>query len=150
MKYPDQLNTKVSSNTKSMLKVIKDDTGITPRHIIEEFIKDYCSTKPKGINLKIKEIEKKIKELDNQMVFIKEQKTELEIELKTYKDSLNKTLDSYIDTDLDNAVTSIKNICKDRNYNSLEEIPEPTFISIAKANKIDVKDLKKEVLKELF
>lgn len=150
-KYNSRIQGLISDKDKSKLEAIKkENSDISMRTIIEDFINDYCSTNPKGIKLTIKETEKEISDIDNQINSLYEDKTKLEIKLKSYKDKLNTTLDSYIDTELNKAVDSIAITCKQRNYISFEEIPEPTFIQVAKFNKVDVETLKDSVKKELF
>jgi septal ring factor EnvC (AmiA/AmiB activator) len=96
MKYQARINARIAYKEKIKLEAIKkENNDITVRYILEYFIKDYCSTNPKGIKIKIKEIENDIKEIEDQISSLYENKTKLEIELKTYKDKLNKTLDSY-------------------------------------------------------
>jgi len=147
-KYTERVDGLISANDKEKLKAIKkENNDITIRYIIEEFIADYCSTKPKGIKLEIKEIEKEIKDIEDQIYKLHEDKIKLEIELKTKKDKLNTTLDSYIDEDLTKAIESINKICDDRNFTVFEDIPEITFIQIAKNNKTSLETLKKEVKK---
>jgi len=149
-KDSDKLTTRINKEDKAILKVIKKETNnlITPRYILQEFIKEYCETEPKGIKISIKELEKNIKEIDKQMHILKTDKHNLELKLKTYKDKLNKTLDMYIDEDLNNAVKSIITIYNQHNYMSFDEIPEQTFIEIAKYHKLDWKTLKEEVKKK--
>lgn len=150
-KYTKRVDSFVSENTKSKLQAIKkENNDITIRYILEKFVEDYCETEPKGIKLKIKQLEDDKKEIEDQINTLHENKIKIDIEIKTYRDKLNKTLDNYIDTDLTKSVKSIANICKDQNYYTFDDIPEPTFIKIAKNNKIEVETLKQEVSKELF
>jgi len=142
----------VDENVKKQLKAIKKETNdkITPRYILEEFVKEYCSTTPKGIKLKIKELENKKQENNDIINQATKENIEIDIEIKTYKDMLNKTLDIYINDDLIKAVESISKICNDRNIEIFEDIPEVTFVQIAKANRIDIEMLKKEVKKDFI
>lgn len=147
-KYDSRINAKISNEDKLKLEEIKkENPDISIRVIIEEFLKDYCSTNPKGIKLKIKELEYKLLEIQEERSLLDEKETKLNIQLKTYKDSLNKTLDNYIDTDLIKATNSISDLCKQQGFTSFEEIPEISFINIAKHNKIKVESLKEEVNK---
>ena len=144
----DQINSRISKKDKEILKAIKkSDDKITPRYILESFIQDYCSTKPQGIKIKIKEVEHEIKELENYINSLQEDKTKLEIKLKTYQDQLNKKLDDYIDENLIKAIDSVSETSKQKNIELFEDIPEVTFINIAKYNKIELKTLKDEVKK---
>lgn len=144
-----KLTTRINKEAKDLLAIIKDeDKKITPRYILEEFVRDYCEATPKGNKFKIKEIEKEIKKIENKIYKLHEDKTKLEIELKTRKDKLNKTLDSYIDENLNNAVKSIIKTYNQQKYTSFEDIPKQTFILVAKNYKIDCKILKNEVRKK--
>jgi hypothetical protein len=148
-KYKSKINAKISDETKATLEAIKkENNDITIRYILEDFIKGYCETNPKGVKLKIKKFEKEIKEIVNQINILHEKKIKLEIELKTYKDKLNKTLDIYIDEDLIKAVNSVIEITNQKNIERFEDIPDVTFVNIAKYNKIDLEKLKEEVKKE--
>ena len=140
---------RISEKSKEKLEEIKKETNneINERYIIECFLKEYCSTNPKGLKIKIKELEEKKKEKQAQVNNLHEDITKLEIKLKTYKDQLNKTLDGYIDEDLIKAVNSVIETSKQKNIELFEDIPELTFISIAKYNQIDLKTLKDEVKK---
>jgi chromosome segregation ATPase len=148
-KYTKRVDSFVSENTKAKLKAIKkENSDITIRYILEDFVENYCKTDPKGIKIEIKEIEKEIEEIKDKIDSLYENKHKLEIKLKTRKDKLNKTLDSYIDDDLSKAVESITNICKERNFISFEDIPESTLVKIAKYNKINLETLKNELKRE--
>jgi len=149
MGFDARIDGRISKKSKEKLENIKKETNnkINERYMIEYFIDDYCSTNPKGIKIKIKEIEQKIKEIETCINGLHEDKTKLEIELKTYKDKLNNALDDYIDEDLIKAVDSVIETSKQKNIELFEDIPEVTFISIAKYNKIDLKTLKDEVKK---
>ena len=148
MGLTERFEGRISKKSKEkLIEITKENKDITTRYIIEEFIKDYCSTNPKGIKLKIKETKQKIEEIETQINDLHEDKTKLKIELKTYTNQLNKTLDDYIDEDLIKAVNSVIETSKQKNIELFEDIPELTFISIAKYNKIDLKTLKDEVKK---
>lgn len=146
-KYNSRVQGLISDEDKQKLEAIKkENSDISLRYIIEDFINDYCSTEPKGIKIQIKEVKNKIKKIENQMNNLHEDKIKLEIELKTLKDMTNNTL-NHINNDLIKAVESVSNICKDKNINDFKDIPESTFIEIAKYNRINIETLKKEVIK---
>jgi hypothetical protein len=150
-KYVKRVHGSLSIEDKEkFLAIQKENKEITVRYILEEFINNYCETKPKGIKIKIKEIESKIKENEDKINTIKKENVELYIELKTYKDRLNKTLDNYIDEDLIKAVNSVIKTCKQKNIEMFNDVPEQIFISIAKHSKISLETLKKEVEKEFI
>ena len=150
-KYTRRIDGLISESDKEKLEAIKkENNDITVRYIIEDFIKDYCSTEPKGIKIIIKEIEKDIEKINNQINDLVSRKTKKEIKLKAYKDKVNKTLDTFIDEDLIKAIESIKITCEQRNFENFESIPEITFVEIAKNNKIKLETLKEEVKKQLF
>ncbi|MCL2115429.1 MAG: hypothetical protein FWH29_04335, partial [Methanobrevibacter sp.] len=111
-KYTRRIDGLISESDKEKLEAIKkENNDITVRYIIEDFIKDYCSTEPKGIKIIIKEIEKDIEKINNQINDLVSRKTKKEIKLKAYKDKVNKTLDTFIDEDLIKAIESIKITC---------------------------------------
>jgi len=86
----EEIEILVSHDTAKRLEVIqKKNPDITTRYILQEFIKEYCSTNPKGIKIKIKELENDIKELENNISVLHEDKIKKEIELKTYRDKSN-------------------------------------------------------------
>jgi chromosome segregation ATPase len=146
MKYPERIHIRLSENDKKIIQSL----DIPPRVIIERFIKEYCSTKPKGLIIKKEQLESKILGKKEQINRLYDDINRLEMKIKTIDDRLNKTLDAYIDEDLNNAVKSISTICKERNFKTFEEIPEQIFINIAKHHKIEQKTLKKEVSQNLF
>ncbi len=149
-KYNSRVQGLISDNDKAKLEAIKkENSDISIRFIIEDFIKDYCSTNPKGIKITIKELENRIDEIDEQINNLHEDRTQLEIKLKAYKDKLNHTLDNYMDVDLKKSVESLSKICNERDYTNFEDIPEEVFISISKYNKISVNELK-ETFKKQF
>jgi chromosome segregation ATPase len=146
MAYCKRVEGRISKKDKEILDAIKKgNSKISVRYIVEEFIKDYCSTNPPGVKIEIKEMKKEIKEIDQQINKLYEDRTKLEIKIKTYEDKLNTTLDIYIDDNLIKSVDSILESCKDNNIERFKDIPEQIFINIAKYNKIELETLKEEV-----